>query len=117
MSVLHTKQTIQHLNTFNFLSSIQYSVHDLEELLAAIRREIKQVSAQEQQGIFDLEVLSDYKIDLLRIERELTSPTPIKISFAEDGEFLKKPFSDVNKAEKVLLNIIMGFVCEEQTYS
>jgi hypothetical protein len=105
------------LNILQFLDQIRPHVHDIEELLQAIRIENDRVEIYGQQHLNELLEISAYQWQLEQVEMKLKAPSLITISFLPEGKSLTEPESEETKIEMVLLKMIMGFIRDKSTGS
>lgn len=105
------------LNVQEFLNRIRPEVHDIDELLQAIRTENDRVELYGQQHLNELMEISAYQWQLEQVEMKLKAPSLISISFLPEGESLPQPESEEAKIETILLQMIMGFIRDKKTGS
>lgn len=100
------------LNILSFLEHVQHEVNSPEELLTAIRNENNRIRnfGQENQNQIDLPKLNAYLKQLEKVEKELNSPSQIKITFLPEGTRKEQPESTEEKADAFLLQLLLRFI-------
>lgn len=112
---LHNRVAV--LNVLGFLDRIRPEVHDIDELLHAIRAENDRVELYGQQHLNELMEISAYQWQLEQVEMKLKAPSLITISFLPEGKNIPEPLSEEAKIETMLLQMIMGFIRDKKTGS
>src|SRR6478735_1626916 len=93
-----------------FLSGIKEDVRSIEDLLTAIRKENERAELYGQHNIPELLEVSAYQWQLEQLEMKLKAPSLIKISFTSGGAFINLEKTLEEKAEEILLGIVMHLI-------
>lgn len=94
----------------DFLRNIKENVRSVDELLAAIRAENQRAEAYGQANIPELMEVSTYQYQLEQLEMKLKAPSLIRITFMQDTEYGQGEKSLEEKAEELLLGILMRLI-------
>lgn len=94
----------------DFLSGIKEDVRSIDDLLGAIRNENLRAETYGQHNIPELLEVSAYQWQLEQLEMKLKAPSLIKISFSPGGTALNKEKTLEEKAEEILLGIVMHMI-------
>ena len=93
-----------------FLTGIKDDVRSIDDLLAAIRQENQRAEAYGLPNIPELMEVSAYQWQLEPLEMKLKAPSLIKISFSAGGTMVTKEKSLEEKAEELLLKVVMHLI-------
>lgn len=93
-----------------FLNGIKDEVRSIDDVLAAIRKENERAEEYGLHNIPELLEVSAYQWQLEQLEMKLKAPSLIKISFSPGDRVISKDKSLEEKAEEMLLGIVMHLI-------
>ena len=98
----------------DFLKRIKENVRSIDELLAVIRDENQLAEQYGQANIPELMEVSAYQWQLEQLEMKLKAPSLIRISFSKDPLQFEGEKSLEEKAEELLLGILMRLISKNE---
>lgn len=108
-------ENIYETDILDFLRKIGDSVHSIEELIIALRKENDSIEVFGKQNVDRLLEISTYQWQLEKVEMKLKAPSLIKIRFANEGEKPGQLLTEEDQIDALLLNLIMRFIRENGT--